>query len=159
MKQQRATLCSHDRNRSTHEGELVEVKLSSYIESLAQQRSQRLHFPKDALLRSNIAGQKDDPSGTWSRNVRFGSKADIHSPLANVRFTPKSGHRNSVAQCPLCAKSGHAVQQKQPYSITSSEMESTPAGIIGNDASGGIFPSGASGRVGRRSANYGANGV
>src|SRR6516165_1505243 len=77
MKQQRATLCSHDRNRSTHEGELVEVKLSSYIESLAQQRSQRLHFPKDALLRSNIAGQKDDPSGTWSRNVRFVPKADI----------------------------------------------------------------------------------
>src|SRR6516165_8209334 len=31
----------------------------------------------------------------WAANVRFGSKADIHSLSADVRFTPKSGHYRS----------------------------------------------------------------
>jgi hypothetical protein len=29
-------------------------------------------------------------------DVRFGSKADVGSPLVDVRFTPKSGHQLSL---------------------------------------------------------------
>src|SRR6516162_2981348 len=63
-------------------------------------------------------------------NVRFGSKADIHSPSADVRFTPNSGHWSSVVECPLCAKSRHyAVQQILAYSITSSARASSEGGM------------------------------
>ena len=48
-----------------------------------------------------------------SRDVRYGSKADIGEGATDVRFTPKSRHWNLVTKCPLCAKSGHyAPQQK-----------------------------------------------
>jgi len=42
-----------------------------------------------------VAGQVSalKVAGGRSRNVRFGSKADIAVRLRNVRFTPKSGHR------------------------------------------------------------------
>src|SRR6516162_3320793 len=40
-------------------------------------------------------------------HVRFGSEADIETPLANVRFTPESGHRSARSRCLLCAKSRH----------------------------------------------------
>jgi hypothetical protein len=43
-----------------------------------------------------IGGMGSDRHFAWQQfigpNVRFGSKADIHSPSADVRFTPKSGH-------------------------------------------------------------------
>ena len=42
-----------------------------------------------------------------SRNVRFGSKADICGAKWHVRFTPKSGQVQCKTSCPLCANSGH----------------------------------------------------
>jgi hypothetical protein len=47
-----------------------------------------------------------------------------------VRFAPESGQTASVSQCPLCAKSGlYALQQKTPYSITSSARSRNDSGI------------------------------
>jgi hypothetical protein len=37
------------------------------------------------------------------RDVRFGSKADIGSPLSDVRFTTQSGHPVLAAIWPLIA--------------------------------------------------------
>jgi hypothetical protein len=51
-----------------------------------------------------------------SANVRFGSKADVTLLNFDVRFTPNSG----LMQC----------SKERRYSITSSAMESTPAGIV-----------------------------
>ena len=42
-----------------------------------------------------------------TRNVRFGSKADIRESARDVRFTPKSGHTAGYIKCPLSARSGH----------------------------------------------------
>ena len=73
------------------------------------------------------------PLGQWPRspNVRFGSLADICSAKRHVRFTPNSGHVQCNSVCPLCANSGLMHRSKQHrYSITSSTMERTPAGIV-----------------------------
>src|SRR5262249_31841312 len=45
-----------------------------------------------------------------SRNVRFGSKADIAARPVDVRFTPKSRHCGARLACPLRAKSGHTLK-------------------------------------------------
>jgi hypothetical protein len=44
-----------------------------------------------------------------TREVRFGSKADVGWPPVDVRFTPESGHRLALAECPLCANNGHFI--------------------------------------------------
>jgi hypothetical protein len=40
------------------------------------------------------------------RAFRFGSKADIGSPLRHVRFAPKSGNPTAVAEYPLSVRTG-----------------------------------------------------
>ena len=56
--------------------------------------------------------------GPRSRNVRFGSKADICSAKRHVRFTPKSGHVRCNLGCPLWANSGHQAVHSSSRSIT-----------------------------------------
>jgi hypothetical protein len=51
------------------------------------------------------AGSKSDFRSP-SRDVRFGSQADIPEGLDDVRYSPESGHRVSALRCPLGANSG-----------------------------------------------------
>jgi hypothetical protein len=41
-----------------------------------------------------------------SRDVRFGSEADMTRSSRDVRFTPESGHQSDIVECPLWARSG-----------------------------------------------------
>ena len=47
-----------------------------------------------------------------TRNVRFGSLADISERTKDVRFTPQSGHAERQHRRPLCAISGHNLPGK-----------------------------------------------
>src|SRR5262249_37405964 len=61
-------------------------------------------------------------------DVRFGSKADITSPLIHVRFTPKSGHCSARRHCPRAF-----VPEVDPP-ITG--MMSETCGVYANEATG-----------------------
>jgi hypothetical protein len=49
-----------------------------------------------------------------SRDVRFGSLADITARSRHVRFTPDSGHSSVQLECPTGANSGHSRQIRAP---------------------------------------------
>jgi hypothetical protein len=51
--------------------------------------------------------------------------------LAYVRFTPESDVKSDIWECPLWAKSGHVWSS---YSMTSSMMDNTPAGMLKSSA-------------------------
>src|SRR5450755_2363960 len=61
---------------------------------------------------------------------RFRSETAFRCPL-HVRSYPNSGQTRARSVCPLSAKSGLMHRSKwHLYSITSSAMESTPAGMV-----------------------------
>ena len=61
-----------------------------------------------------LSFRDQDSSGSHgaSRDVRFGSKADMTRSSRNVRFTPESGHRPAPSLCPVSARSRHPLLRR-----------------------------------------------